>query len=90
MICASSYDGQVGERAIKGDGGKRARYRDRNHFPALLLSIFFPPVVRNMFIQVQETPNPNSLKFVPGVQILESGTINFDSAGTSHGSPLAR
>ncbi|XP_031559015.1 NFU1 iron-sulfur cluster scaffold homolog, mitochondrial-like [Actinia tenebrosa] len=45
---------------------------------------------RNMFIQVQETPNPNSLKFVPGVQVLESGTINFDSSSASHGSPLAR
>ncbi|XP_046909561.2 NFU1 iron-sulfur cluster scaffold homolog, mitochondrial [Dermatophagoides farinae] len=33
---------------------------------------------RSMFIQVEETPNPNSLKFFPGRQILESGTtIDF-------------
>ncbi|KXJ20680.1 NFU1 iron-sulfur cluster scaffold-like, mitochondrial [Exaiptasia diaphana] len=43
-----------------------------------------------MFVQVQETPNPNSLKFVPGVPVLETGTVNFDSISASHGSPLAR
>ncbi|EDO42803.1 predicted protein [Nematostella vectensis] len=43
-----------------------------------------------MFIQVQETPNPNSLKFVPGVLVLESGTVNFDSSSSAHRSPLAR
>jgi hypothetical protein len=43
-----------------------------------------------MFIQVQETPNPNSLKFVPGVQIMESGTVNFENAQSAVGSPLAR
>ncbi|PFX14725.1 NFU1 iron-sulfur cluster scaffold homolog, mitochondrial-like isoform X1 [Stylophora pistillata] len=46
--------------------------------------------VRTMFIQVQETPNPNSLKFVPGVQVLESGTVNFTSAHSAYCSPLAR
>ena len=46
--------------------------------------------VRGMFIQVQETPNPNSLKFVPGVQIMESGTVNFENAQSAVGSPLAR
>ena len=43
-----------------------------------------------MFIQVQETPNPNSLKFVPGVQILESGTMNFSNPQSAVTSPLAR
>jgi hypothetical protein len=51
---------------------------------------FLSSKARGMFVQVQETPNPNSLKFVPGVQILESGTINFESSGAGHGSPLAR
>ena len=46
--------------------------------------------VRTMFIQVQETPNPNSLKFVPGVQVLEHGTVNFASAQSAYPSPLAR
>ena len=43
-----------------------------------------------MFIQVQETPNPNSLKFVPGQQVLESGSMNFSSAQSAYCSPLAR
>merc|ERR1719293_358299 len=28
---------------------------------------------RSMFIQTQETPNPHSLKFVPGTKVLEQG-----------------
>jgi hypothetical protein len=43
-----------------------------------------------MFIRIQETPNPNSLKFVPGVQIMESGTVNFENAQAASSSPLAR
>ena len=45
---------------------------------------------RSMFIQTQDTPNPNSLKFIPGVNVLESGTYNFPHAMASHNSPLAR
>jgi len=43
-----------------------------------------------MFIKVQETPNPNSLKFVPGVQVLESGTADFPSKESCQRSPLAK
>ncbi|RWS09326.1 NFU1 iron-sulfur cluster scaffold-like protein [Dinothrombium tinctorium] len=44
-----------------------------------------------MFVQTQETPNPNSIKFLPGVQVLESGTIDFPNAmSAAHKSPLAR
>ena len=43
-----------------------------------------------MFIQVQETPNPNSLKFIPGISVLESGTLDFPSPISARGSPLAR
>ncbi|XP_015750068.1 PREDICTED: NFU1 iron-sulfur cluster scaffold homolog, mitochondrial-like [Acropora digitifera] len=55
-------------------------------------SLFLPLQVnaRTMFIQVQETPNPNSLKFVPGQQVLESGSMNFPSAQSAYCSPLAR
>ncbi len=40
-----------------------------------------------MFIQTEETPNPNTLKFIPGVEVLEEGTVEFtnkDTANTSH------
>ncbi|CAG0893685.1 unnamed protein product [Darwinula stevensoni] len=48
------------------------------------------PSSRSMFIQTQDTPNPNSLKFHPGVKVLESGTLDFQSPGEAHVSPLAR
>ena len=32
---------------------------------------------RSIFIQTQPTPNPSSLKFLPGTQLLESGTLDF-------------
>jgi Fe-S cluster biogenesis protein NfuA len=43
-----------------------------------------------MFIQTENTPNPAALKFLPGCQVMESGTANFtssDDAATR--SPLA-
>jgi Fe-S cluster biogenesis protein NfuA len=43
-----------------------------------------------MFVQTQDTPNPNCLKFLPGVTVLESGTLDFPSPITARGSPLAR
>jgi len=46
--------------------------------------------VRNMFIQTQETPNPNSLKFVPGIPVLESGTVDFPEVKDANSSPLAK
>lgn len=45
---------------------------------------------RNLFIETQDTPNPNSIKFMPGVQILENSTRNFPNASSAIGSPLAR
>lgn len=46
---------------------------------------------RLMFIQVEETPNPNSLKFYPGEIVLEGGTIDFqDKVQGSLKSPLAK
>ncbi|XP_014784246.1 NFU1 iron-sulfur cluster scaffold homolog, mitochondrial [Octopus bimaculoides] len=46
--------------------------------------------VRTMFIQTQDTPNPNSLKFIPGTQVLEAGTKDFPNMASAHCSPLAR
>ncbi|XP_066920049.1 NFU1 iron-sulfur cluster scaffold homolog, mitochondrial-like [Clytia hemisphaerica] len=45
---------------------------------------------RSMFIRVQETPNPNSLKFIPGVEVLESGTVDLPTPSHGYRSPLAR
>lgn len=46
---------------------------------------------RKMFIQTQDTPNPNSLKFLPGVKVLEpSQTKDFPNATDAYCSPLAK
>ncbi|CAG2107608.1 unnamed protein product [Medioppia subpectinata] len=37
----------------------------------------FSTINRLLFIQTEDTPNPNSLKFVPGVPVMSSGTIDF-------------
>src|SRR3984893_18381814 len=43
-----------------------------------------------MFIQTEQTPNPATLKFLPGRQVMSSGTANFTSAhAAGRGSPLA-
>lgn len=44
-----------------------------------------------MFVQTQETPNPNSLKFLPGVKVLEEGqTMDFPNAQAAICSPLGK
>ena len=42
-----------------------------------------------MFIQTESTPNPATLKFLPGQPVLEVGTADFPSADTAGSSPLA-
>jgi Fe-S cluster biogenesis protein NfuA len=42
-----------------------------------------------MFIQTEATPNPNSLKFMPGVPVLPAGTADFRSPEAAMVSPLA-
>ncbi|WP_298260643.1 NifU family protein [uncultured Litoreibacter sp.] len=42
-----------------------------------------------MFIQTESTPNPATLKFLPGQTVLEMGTADFPSADTAGTSPLA-
>lgn len=46
---------------------------------------------RMIFIQTQNTPNPNSLKFIPGTKVLEPGqTMDFPNITAAHCSPLAK
>uniref|UniRef100_A0A8C7XYI9 NFU1 iron-sulfur cluster scaffold homolog, mitochondrial n=1 Tax=Oryzias sinensis TaxID=183150 RepID=A0A8C7XYI9_9TELE len=45
---------------------------------------------RTMFVQTQDTPNPNSLKFLPGRTVLEEGTMDFGGPRDAYCSPLAR
>ena len=43
-----------------------------------------------MFIQTESTPNPATLKFLPGQTVLEAGTADFPSAEGAGKSPLAQ
>ena len=43
-----------------------------------------------MFIQTEITPNPASLKFLPGRVVMEKGTIDFRSAEEASNSLLAQ
>nr|CAG4643371.1 EOG090X0A0R [Ilyocryptus agilis] len=43
-----------------------------------------------MFIQTQDTPNPNSLKFLPGVEVLPATTMDFPTISSAACSPLAK
>lgn len=42
-----------------------------------------------MFIQTESTPNPATLKFLPGQSVLGTGTAEFTDAGAAGASPLA-
>ncbi len=42
-----------------------------------------------MFIQTESTPNPATLKFLPGQEVLGAGTADFQSAAAAEKSPLA-
>ena len=43
-----------------------------------------------MFIQTESTPNPATLKFLPGQTVLDLGTADFPNADAGAKSPLAR
>jgi Fe-S cluster biogenesis protein NfuA len=42
-----------------------------------------------MFIQTETTPNPATLKFIPGEAVLENSTANFNNKEDAAKSPLA-
>jgi Fe-S cluster biogenesis protein NfuA len=43
----------------------------------------------SMFIETELTPNPATLKFLPGRSVMGSGTANFTAAADASRSPLA-
>ncbi|MEO0993380.1 MAG: NifU family protein [Pseudomonadota bacterium] len=42
-----------------------------------------------MFIQTEQTPNPQTLKFLPGQAVMQTGSADFPSPEGSEASPLA-
>jgi len=43
-----------------------------------------------MFIQTETTPNPNTLKFLPGQDVLGSGAVEYTGPASATDSPLAQ
>jgi Fe-S cluster biogenesis protein NfuA len=43
-----------------------------------------------LFIQTEQTPNPSTLKFLPGRVVMEKGTMDFATAEAASPSPLAK
>ncbi len=43
-----------------------------------------------MFIQTEQTPNPATLKFLPGCSVMDAGTADFPTAVEAARSPLAQ
>ncbi len=46
--------------------------------------------MRLMFIETETTPNPATLKFLPGEQVMATGTREFTSPEAAEASPLAQ
>ena len=42
-----------------------------------------------MFIQTEDTPNPLTIKFLPGKEVMKTGTADFKNKELSANSPLA-
>lgn len=81
-------------RALAENGHQKARFHWPSHNAGITClgtqhSHWIIPG-RTMFVQTQDTPNPNSLKFLPGRTILDSGTMNFAGPRDAYCSPLAR
>ncbi|KAF9930740.1 hypothetical protein FBU30_000118 [Linnemannia zychae] len=57
---------------------------------ALKTNLFAAQQIRTMFIQTETTPNQDSLKFIPGVAVMSSGTAEFLDARNAMNSPLAK
>jgi len=43
-----------------------------------------------LFIQTEQTPNPSTLKFLPGRVVMDKGTMDFATVDTAQTSPLAK
>jgi len=48
------------------------------------------PTSRFMYIETEATPNPATLKFLPGQEVMPSGTRDFASPEDAEASPLAQ
>lgn len=63
---------------------------DKKRLPPDELAASGPrPYIRAMFIETETTPNPATLKFLPGRQVMPAGTREFADPESAAASPLA-
>ena len=55
-----------------------------------LATLIAPPYIGIMFIETETTPNPATLKFLPGRQVMPAGTRDFATPEEAEASPLAQ
>jgi len=55
----------------------------------LLAASTSQPYIRAMYIETETTPNPATLKFLPGQAVMDSGTREFANPEAAEASPLA-
>jgi Fe-S cluster biogenesis protein NfuA len=64
---------------------------DKKHWPIdQLVRRPYCPYIRGMFIETETTPNPATLKFLPGRQVMPAGTREFTDPEIAEASPLAQ
>nr|XP_060643476.1 NFU1 iron-sulfur cluster scaffold homolog, mitochondrial [Anolis sagrei ordinatus] len=80
----------LGLRSLHSTAKQPQHFAALQRFPARPATLQSEVLVRSMFIQTQDTPNPNSLKFIPGKPVLPSRTMEFTSPASTYCSPLAR
>lgn len=85
----SSVPSQLASRQLSA---RACAYRDllggtsRQHVQQVPISQYSR---RHMFIQTQPTPNPSSLMFLPGKQVMDQGSKEFSAVREAMVSPLA-
>lgn len=91
MSKSASKDGGLGVGAV-GVMHQGWSFSDRSGLDSLLMSpdSQFGVQRRGMFIQVESTPNPQSLMFYPGKPVMEVGSSDFPNARAAMSSPLAK
>ncbi|XP_065644052.1 NFU1 iron-sulfur cluster scaffold homolog, mitochondrial [Hydra vulgaris] len=86
--------GIIFKKSFLNNGNRMIHFNNKNVVLFLhnKTNVYNPMILfaRNMFIRVQDTPNPNSLKFIPGCEVLDSGTVDFPTPSHGYRSPLAR
>src|SRR5262249_7846883 len=77
-------------KVLRGPGEPRTGLIPAAEAPCLRRRFFvYPAAEPPMFIQTEQTPNPATLKFLPGCTVMSSGTANFTDLGSTARSPLA-